>query len=162
MNNDNLYDVFGDISSKHIEEARDYRPARSPVWVKLVALFICLFLIVGGGIVYIVGDGLWAALRMPDDFRELIVGGDKVLMYIGTNVMIDGASYEYCPEDVTSAFKLRFFRDELLWTNDIGEKWYSIEGESNLEYLIRKGKDGWHSLWVFSYTNKTDIPKAAH
>ena len=159
MNNDKLYDVFGNISSKHIEEARDYRPARTPIWVKLLALLVCVFLIVAVRFMIQTGADIRDVLRRPKDFRELILGGDQVMMYTGTKVVIDGVQYEYCPESVTSAFKLRRFADKHIVTNDMGEKWYSVEGEPDLGYLIRKGNNGWCSLWVYSSYNQAEVPK---
>ena len=158
MNNDNLYDAFGDISSKHIEEARDYRPARNPVWIKLVALAVCVFLIFVARFMIQTSADIRDVLRRPKNFRELILGGDQVMMYTGTKVMIDGVSYEYCPEAVTSAFKLRRFVGEYITTNEQG-KWYTIEGEPDYKWLIRKGKNGWYSLWVYSFVNQEEVPK---
>ena len=158
MNNDNLYDAFGDISSKHIEEARDYRPPRSPIWVKLLALFICIFLVVAARVLQRTDIDIWDVLRRPDSYKDLVAGFDTVIS-VTTTVRIDGVAYEYTSIDVTNAFKLRRFADKHIVTNDMGEKWYSVEGEPDLNHLIRKGKNGWCSLWVFSYYNELEVPQ---
>ncbi len=158
MNNDNMYDAFGDISSKHIEEARDYRPPRSPIWIKLVALFICMFLAVAARFLHNTEVDIWDALRRPDSYKDLVAGFDTVIS-VTTTVRIDGVAYEYTSIDVTNAFKLRRFADKHIVTNDMGEKWYSVEGEPDLNHLIRKGKDGWYSLWVYSYYNELEAPQ---
>ena len=158
MNNDNMYDAFGDISSKHIEEARDYRPPRSPIWIKLVALIVCVFLIFAVRFMIQTGADIRDVLRRPDSYKDLVSGLDTV-SYVTTTVRIDGVAYGYTSIDVTNAFKLRRFADKHIVTNDMGEKWYSVEGEPDLGYLIRKGKNGWFSLWVFSAYNQAEVPK---
>ena len=159
MNNDKLYDIMGDISSKHIEEARDYRPARSPVWVKLLALLVCVFLIVAASILNKTGVDIRDALRRPESYKDLVVKGLDTVSEVTITVRIDGVAYKYTSIDVTNAFKLRRFADVHIVTSDIGEKWYSVEGEPDLGHLIRKGKDGFYSLWVYSSYNQAEVPE---
>ena len=159
MNNDNMYDAFGDISSKHIEEARDYRPPRSPIWIKLVALFVCVFLIFAVRFMIQTGADIRDVLRRPDSYTDLVRRGDSILIEVTATVRIDGVAYKYTSIDVTNAFKLRRFADKHIVTNDMGEKWYSVEGEPDLGHLIRKGKDGFYSLWVFSAYNQAEVPQ---
>ena len=47
MTNEKLYEVLGDINEKRVKEARDYRKAKKPVWVKWGAMAACLCLVVG-------------------------------------------------------------------------------------------------------------------
>ena len=159
MNNDKLYDVFGNISSKHIEEARDYRPARSPIWVKLLALLVCVFLIFAVRFMIQTGADIRDVLRRPESYKDLVLKGLDTVSEATITVRIDGVAYKYTSIDVTNALKLRRFADEHIVTNDMGEKWYSVEGEPDLGHLIRKGKDGFYSLWVYSSYNQAEVPK---
>ena len=47
MTNEKLYEVLGDINEKRVKEARDYRKAKKPVWLKWGAMAACLCLVVG-------------------------------------------------------------------------------------------------------------------
>lgn len=47
MTNEKLYEVLGDINEKHVKEAREYRKAKKPVWLKWGAMAACLCLVVG-------------------------------------------------------------------------------------------------------------------
>ncbi len=46
MTNEKLYEVLGDISEKHINEARAYHKAKKPGWMKWGAMAACLAVIV--------------------------------------------------------------------------------------------------------------------
>ena len=46
MTNEKLYEVLGDISEKHINEARTYHKAKRPSWMKWGAMAACLAVIV--------------------------------------------------------------------------------------------------------------------
>ena len=48
MTNEKLYEVLGDINEKHVNEAREYRKAKKPVWLKWGAMAACLCLVVVG------------------------------------------------------------------------------------------------------------------
>ena len=48
MTNEKLYEVLGDISEKHINEAKAYHKAKKPGWVKWGAMAACLCLIAAG------------------------------------------------------------------------------------------------------------------
>ena len=53
MTNEKLYEVLGDINEKHVNEAREYRKAKKPIWIKWGAMAACLcFVVVGafGGV----------------------------------------------------------------------------------------------------------------
>lgn len=45
MTNEKLYEVLGDINEKHVKEAREYRKAKKPVWLKWGAMAACLCLV---------------------------------------------------------------------------------------------------------------------
>ena len=47
MTNEKLYEVLGDINGKRVKEAREYRKAKKPVWLKWGAMAACLCLVVG-------------------------------------------------------------------------------------------------------------------
>lgn len=47
MTNEKLYEVLGDINEKHVKEAREYRKAKKPVWLKWGAMAACLCLVLG-------------------------------------------------------------------------------------------------------------------
>ena len=51
MTNEKLYEVLGDINEKYVNEAREYRKAKKPVWVKWGAMSACLCLVVVGALV---------------------------------------------------------------------------------------------------------------
>ena len=51
MTNEKLYEVLGDINEKYVNEAREYRKAKKPVWVKWGAMAACLCLVVVGALV---------------------------------------------------------------------------------------------------------------
>ncbi len=48
MTNEKLYEVLGDINEKYVKEAREYRKAKKPVWLKWGAMAACLCLVVVG------------------------------------------------------------------------------------------------------------------
>ena len=50
MTNEKLYEVLGDINEKHVKEAREYRKAKKPVWLKWGAMAACLCLVVVGAV----------------------------------------------------------------------------------------------------------------
>jgi hypothetical protein len=105
------------------------------------------------------GADIRDVLRRPDSYTDLVRSGDSISIEVTATVRIDGVAYKYTSIDVTNALKLRRFADEHIVTNDMGEKWYSVEGEPDLGHLIRKGKDGFYSLWVYSSYNQAEVPK---
>lgn len=48
MTSEKLYELLGDISEKRVEEAREYRKAKKPVWLKWSATAACLCLVAAG------------------------------------------------------------------------------------------------------------------
>ena len=44
MTNEKLYEILGGINEKRVEEAREYRKAKKPVWLKWGAMAACLCL----------------------------------------------------------------------------------------------------------------------
>ena len=44
MTNEKLYEVLGDINENHVKEAREYRKAKKPAWMKWGAMAACLCL----------------------------------------------------------------------------------------------------------------------
>ena len=48
MTNEKLYELLGDINEKHVKEAREYRKAKKPVWLKWCAVAACLCLVLVG------------------------------------------------------------------------------------------------------------------
>ena len=48
MTNEKLYEVLGDINEKQVKEAREYRKAKKPVWLKWGVMAACLCLVVVG------------------------------------------------------------------------------------------------------------------
>ena len=48
MTNDELYEVLGDIDERRVKEAREYRKAKKPIWLKWGPLAACLCLVAVG------------------------------------------------------------------------------------------------------------------
>lgn len=63
MTNEKLYEVLGGIDEKHVKEAREYRKAKKPIWIKWGAMAACLCLVVAVVLPLIQNNNEWHTER---------------------------------------------------------------------------------------------------
>lgn len=86
MTNEKLYEVLGDINETHVQEAREYRKTKKPVWLKWGAMAACLCLVIG-----LAMPAALKILKPKDDSAGTLIGAAEIY----PTVMVNGQLYEW-------------------------------------------------------------------
>ena len=79
MTNETLYEAIGDISDKHIKEAKQVRKNKQPIWLEWGAAAACLCLIVAG-----------SAILLQRDFNPSGVASEERTIHLKPVINFEG------------------------------------------------------------------------
>lgn len=149
MKKEEFCQILGDISEKHIADARADRKTKKPALLKWGAIAACLCLV-------LVGACLFNALNHTD-FYSMVNGSTVHTTLTLTNIDIGGWSACYVKHNIDSARLERYVGEQYVSADS--NEWYYPKEANNLKYLIKRDSDGTLSLWSFAsfYMNDGDV-----